>query len=284
MNWSKRPVHWEDDDHHYFSFVFTWDLWDWARGSQPELDGKQTVIGGPAVRLHPEWAPDWVTIGPDQPALYRHNPLATRTSMGCIRRCPFCAVPKTEGDLLELVKWPVRPIVIDNNLLACSQSHFDEVIDKLKHLDWCDFNQGLDARLLTNYHALRLAELQDPKIRLAFDAINYEQSFMDAFNRLRKAGIPKRSIHVYVLIGFDDSPEDALYRLRLVRSLGIKPNPMRYQQLDARRRNDCVAPGWTHEELMRYMSYWSNLRYTAAVPFKEYVHHGRRIDESQISY
>ncbi len=32
-----------------------------------------------------------------------------------------------------------------------------------------DFNQGLDARLLTEHHARRLAELTDATIRLALD-------------------------------------------------------------------------------------------------------------------
>ena len=248
--------------------------------AQPVLDGKQIVVGGPAVKLQPSWILGWVEIGEDRPALWRHNPIATRTSTGCIRRCPFCAVPKTEGPLRELRDWTAANIITDNNLLACSRKHFDYVIDVLKCLDWCDFNQGLDARLLTKYHAERLAELKNPMIRLAFDHVGYEQDFMRAFRLLRKAGIPLRNIHTYVLIGFDDSQEDALYRLRLVRTLGIKPNPMRYQPLNCKVKNEYVAQGWTDKELKRYMSYWANLRFTRKVPFEEYVHHGKLRQES----
>ena len=275
MTWSKRPVHWEDDTAHCYSIVFSWDLYEWAKDIQPELDGKDVVVGGPAVKMMPELVPDWVTIGQDMPALWRHNPEATRTSLGCIRRCPFCAVPKMEGNLVELDEWEVKPIVIDNNLLACSTTHFDKVIDSMLQLEWCDFNQGLDARLLTDYHAQRFTELREPTIRLAFDSTKYESSFIEAVERLKKAGLPNRCIKVYVLMGFDDTPEDALYRLGYIWSMGIKPNPMRYQPINTIKKNDYVHPAWTHRELDRYMSYWSNLRYTASVPFDEYVHHKR---------
>ena len=172
-------------------------------------------------------------------------------------------------ELRELDDWPVRPIVCDNNLLACSQAHFDSVIDKLKPLTGVDFNQGLDARLLTDYHAGRLAEL-DCMVRLAFDHVRYEGQFMVAYERLRKVGLPKKRIRVYVLIGYDDTSEDALYRLRLVDSLGVMPNPMRYNPLDTLVRDGYVGKNWTDSELRRVMRYWANLRFVGAVPFEEW--------------
>lgn len=202
-------------------------------------------------------------------ALEWHNPLATFTSRGCIRRCPFCAVWRTEGDLQELDTWSVRPIVCDNNLLACSQAHFDRAIDRLKQLSGIDFNQGLDARLMSKHHADRLAEL-DCMVRLAFDSVNYESSFMKAYELLREAGFPKKRIRTYVLVGFDDTPDDALYRLQTVTSLGIDPNPMRYNPLDTLTRDSYVKKPWTDSELTRYVRYWSNLRYFRAVPFEDF--------------
>ncbi len=270
--WSKKPVHQETQDVHCYSIVFSWDLWDFLSAAQVGLDGKAIVIGGPAVDINRAWVPDWIeTPTRTRPMLELHNPEATRTTIGCVRKCGFCAVPYIEPEYKELDEWEVRPIVIDNNLMAASRKHFDMVMDRMKVLDWCDFNQGLDARLLTQYHADRLAELNNPIIRLAFDHINYEVQFLNAFNNLRKAKIPKRCIRAYVLIGYDDTPEDALYRLRLVQSLGIDPNPMRYQPIDSKYRNEYVHENWTHKELSRYMSYWQNLRFTRAVPFEEFT-------------
>jgi len=217
-----------------------------------------------------DYLSDVAEIATDWPeALQHHNPQATFTSRGCIRNCPFCAVPRIEGQLRELDDWPVKPIVCDNNLLACSRRHFDTVIDKLKPLPGVDFNQGLDARLLTQYHADRLAEL-DCMTRLAFDHVNDEETLQAAYEKLRRAKIPKKRIRIYVLIGYHDTPEDALYRLQVVAKLGIDPNPMRYNPLDTMRRDSYVGPGWTDRELARYVRYWANLRWFRAVPFENF--------------
>lgn len=283
--WSKNIVHWEDRQKHYYSIVFTWELWEWCQSAQPEFDGKQIVIGGPAVKLHPEWVPDWIEVGPDvwgSPALTLHNPFATRTSTGCPRHCAFCAIPSIEGKLNELYVWQNRPVIIDNNLLACSVHHFDAVIDWLKAWPWCDFNQGLDVRLMRKHHADRIAELNSPVVRLSFDHVSVESDFMRSFELLRNAGIPKNQIRVYVLIGYDDTPEDALYRLELIRALGIRPFPMRYQSLDSKAKNQYVGSAWAQAELIRFMSYWSNFRFTSHILFAEYQPHTYKIEQKEL--
>jgi len=271
--WSKGIVEHENGDGSvYLSVPFTWNLPNaYQRAAWFKQLGKRVVVGGPAVYLMPDYLADVAEIGTDwHDALSHHNPQATFTSRGCIRRCSFCAVWRTEGALRELDDWPVRPVVCDNNLLACSLAHFDSVIDKLKSLPWCDFNQGLDARLLTQYHAERLAELKRPTVRLAFDHTKTEPQFMAAWELLTAAGISAKSIRVYVLFGYQDTPEDALYRLRLVQSLGSWPNPMRYQPLDALTRNSYIGPSWTSHELKRFHRYWSRLAWLEHVPFEEY--------------
>jgi len=274
VKWSKRFVEWTDNSGPlagtaYLSVVFTWDLPEaYQRAVWLGQEGRQIYAGGPAVKLMPDYLSDVAMVNRRSiPALERHNPMATFTSRGCIRRCGFCAVPRIEGELRELNDWPVRPIVCDNNLLACSRAHFDRVVDRLKPLTGIDFNQGLDARLLTPYHAGRLAEL-DCLVRLAFDSVVYESQFMRAYEALRAAGFPKRRIQTYVLIGFEDTPEDALYRLRVVTGLGSMPNPMRYNPLDTLRRDSYVGENWTDSELTRTVRYWANLRYFRAVPFE----------------
>ena len=271
MRWSKRFVERRNTHTADLSVVFTWDLPEaYQRAVWLRQLGYDVRAGGPAIALMPDYLADVATCNGDGvDALPWHNPDATFTSRGCIRRCPFCAVPRIEGNLRELDDWPVRPIVCDNNLLACSAAHFDRVVDRLKPLAGVDFNQGLDARLMTKHHAERLAEL-DCMVRLAFDSVSYESSFMRGYELLRKAGFPKRRIRVYVLVGFRDTPEDALYRLRLVSGLGIDPDPMRYNPLDTMRRDSYVGPNWSDAELGRYVRYWYNLRWFRAVPFEDF--------------
>ena len=257
--WSKTFVDWTEGNTAYLSVVFTWDLPKaYQRAIWWREQGYEVKAGGPACLLMPEYLADVADVNSGSvDALPRHNPDATFTSRGCIRKCKFCAVPKIEGSLVELDEWEAKPIVCDNNLLACSQDHFDKVIDSLKGIKEVDFNQGIDARVLTHYHAQRLAELDLAMVRLAWDNTAYGNGFMRGYERLRRAKIPKRLIRPYVLIGFKDKPDDAAFRLRTLRNMGLMPTIMRYQPLDALVRNKHIADGWTQREFVRFGEYWS---------------------------
>ena len=267
--WSKHPIVWEDEKNIYCSCVFTWQLHKLIE-ERKRFD-KQIIIGGPATILMPEIITNDIIIGKEKPnALFMHCSIATKTSIGCIRKCAFCSVNRIEPEFKELSEWENKPILIDNNLLACSMAHFHKVIDGLKKLLWCDFNQGLDARLLKKEHAQRFAELKKPLIRLSFDSIEYENAFLNAYQLLKNEGISNNHIQVYVLIGFNDDPVDALYRLNLIRKLVLLPNPMRYQALNSKKRNEFVNEKWTDRLLKKYMRYFANLRITSRIPFEEF--------------
>jgi hypothetical protein len=164
-------------------------------------------------------------------------------------------VPEWAGAFRELQDWPDLPIVCDNNLLASSRAHFERVIDRLKRHRGVDFNQGLDARLLTMDIARRLAEL-DGIFRLSWDTPAQEGAVFDALTRLWAAAIPKDRIRCYVLIGYNDTAEFAHDRCRSLVALGILPNPQRYVPLDSLTRR-YVGPGWTDKELTRICRYYA---------------------------
>lgn len=267
----ERLVEWRRGNTVFLSVVFTWQLEkSRQRAIEAASQGYYVRAGGPAVALNPSYLADVADCSGSVDALPYHNQSATFTTRGCPRKCKFCAVPRIEGHFRELDEWEPKPIVCDNNFLASSTAHFNEVIDKLKHLDRVDFNQGLDARLLNHERATRLSELNYRCLRLAWDHTAHESSFMRAFDMLRSAGVPARKIWVYVLIGFDDTPDDALYRLRTIWGMKAWPFPMRYQPLDAKERNGHVAPGWTDYELRKMSRYWSSLRYTSKIPYDEF--------------
>jgi hypothetical protein len=287
--WIGGLTEWTKCDNAYISVTFSWQLVTayqhavWMRHA-----GYNVFAGGPAVTLNPSMLQSVASLTPPPGetinALTHHNPNATRTSRGCIRACNFCAVPIIEGKLTELDNWIPRPIVCDDNFLATSKKHFNRAIDKLKPIEKVDFNQGLDARLLTEHHATRLGELDTRYIRLAWDNTRDEPAIMRAFQRLRDAGFPARHISFYVLFGFDDTPEDALYRLTTIRdTLKARWFPMRYQPLDATRRNAYVAPNWTDYELKRFQSYWSNTKYLGSIPFEEYEYRPGKKEKTSVS-
>jgi len=270
--WPKKAIDWAENGVAYVSVPFTWELPQaYSRCVFLGEEGYRVRAGGPAVSLMPNYLADVAEIGGKVDALKHHNPNATFTSRGCIRKCGFCAVPKIEGDLVELESWEPKPIVCDNNLLATSPKHFDKVINSLRGVQEIDFNQGLDARLLTNYHATRLAELDLAFVRLAWDQSAFEPIVMRAIEMIRGAGIPKNKIRVYVLIGYNDAPGDALYRLEKLKDMRISANVQRYQPLDTLVKNSCVHPNWTERELQRFSRYWNRQAWLSGVPFNEYI-------------
>lgn len=272
ISWPKGPVKWVKDRTLFVSIPFTWNL--------PELKSEfeagalfwdEIVIGGPGAYLLLNYFShmNHVRIGfPHSPGiLQRVNPLATKTTSGCIRNCKFCAVRRIEGHFQELENWPDLPIICDNNLLACSIEHFDRVIDRLKGHIGVDFNQGLDCRLLTDYHAKRIAEIKGIAkrgLRLALDNMTYARPWAEAIERLLSAGIAKRKISSYALIGFDSGPDEAWERCQYIESLGVRVLPMWFHELDALEKNQTTdkqqALGWTEEDRKKIMQWFYHYR------------------------
>lgn len=282
--WRKEIVRWKCGKTLYLSVPFTWmmkEAEEIANGIRPwfvpKHGGKALyhkgpyMIGGPGTMQPNQECPGF------EPLLF-HNPAATFTTRGCPNRCGFCAVPKLEGDFREILDFRPAPVVCDNNLLAASRKHLERVVDRLKIFPEVDFNQGLEARRFTPEIADLLGKLKC-KVRFAFDHVNAEAEVKRAIDLCRSR--TTRNIGVYVLIGFKDTPEDARYRLELLKSWGIDPSPMRFQPLNAKAKDEYVAPGWTKDELIRMMTYYSNQMYFRAVPYEEFE--CRKHDREQVA-
>jgi hypothetical protein len=177
------------------------------------------------------------------------------SSRGCIRRCPFCSVSQLEPEFeaKKSVKHLIYPghkkvILWDNNILASPywQNIFDELEDSGLEID---FNQGLDARLLTEETALRLRRLRIPVVRLAYDSKGIKKSLKKAIGILKDVGIDGRRIVVYCLYDYLDTPEDFLERVKDLITWGVVAYPMRYQPLEPCIKDSYISPNWTEDEL-----------------------------------
>ena len=263
--WPKDITEWHNGTTGYLSVPFTWLL---PKAKQRVLQGDMFtcdwVVGGPAVRLMPDYLAGWamVEVGGDMPGvLQRVNPLATRTTEGCPHRCRFCGVGQRQlaGDFKELESWPLLPVVCDDNLLAASHEHFDRVMYELRLLPWCDI-QGLDIRLVTAWHALRLAKLQKPVVRLALDSEALRDRWADAVDVLLTAGIAKSRLRSYLLCGFESGPDEDRDRCEFVESFGLKALPMWFHELDAMELNAVTdkqrAMGWTNRKRRELMCWY----------------------------
>jgi hypothetical protein len=263
-DWPRRPTRWLEGRTLNISVPFTWNLPQLRRELQQRiLEWDRVVVGGPAVELMPTYFEHmpWVSVGKESPGvLQRINPFATKTTRGCNRSCPFCAVPRIEGRLQELPDWPDLPILIDNNFLAASEAHIERAVTRLSEWGYADFNQGVDARKLTPDLARQLARIKSPIIRLALDNIAYCDAWQAAVDNLLSAGVRKRCIRSLVLIGFDSDPQEAWSRCRYIESKGIKPAPMWYHALDCKHHNSITAEqrsrGWNDYERRRIMQWF----------------------------
>ena len=200
----------------------------------------------PAYDLVPEW-----------------NATILQTSRGCNRRCPYCAVWRVEGkiksmkDQISGLVYPghKRIILWDNNILQSPnwRSIFDELVSLSQSRGLkVDFNQGLDARLVTDEVAEKISKMKTECVRFSYDNKSVGKKIESAIDRLNKFGLRRRHIGVYILFNCMDTPNDFFERVRHVLDTGAVAMPLRYQPLDSLKYNSHVGIFWDKEKLEQF--------------------------------
>ena len=182
------------------------------------------------------------------------------TTRGCIRQCPFCIVPKKEGyiravaDIYEFWNGQEKIRLLDNNLTA-HHEHFIKILNQLiKEKVKVDFNQGLDIRLIDDEKAKLLAQVRLWKqIHFAWDLMGIEKAVRRGIEILKRNGVHLRKLMFYVLIGFNTTPEEDLYRVETLRGLGVDPFVMPYNKFDPYQRN--FARWVNHKAIFKSVSW-----------------------------
>jgi len=235
-------------DRIYVSIIFSKNGWKGIaiKKMHPEID---VVIGGSGYNLETELDDSVEHIMPDYD-LYDIDYSMGFATRGCIRKCPFCIVPDKEGMLRTNCTifefWDTKHkhiVLLDNNILA-DKDHFKLISKQLMDNNLSvDFNQGLDIRLIDNDNANILHELRvKPDYRFAWDNIKDEKHILKGINILRNAGI-NHSLF-YVLVGYNTTREEDLYRLHKLKEWDQRPYVMRYRK--NRFYNDLSA--WANQQ------------------------------------
>jgi hypothetical protein len=194
-------------------------------------------------------------ILPDYSLVPEYETSMVFTSRGCIRDCPFCSVRLLEPEfqayksIRSLIYPKHKKITLwDNNFLA--SPYQKDIFEELYELGLeVDFNQGLDARLLTEEIAIYLKRLKLPIVRLAYDTKSIRKYLKKAIELLKMVGFRGRSIIVYCLYNFSDSPYDFFNRIKELMEWEVVAYPMRYEPLEPRQKNTYISPNWNYDSL-----------------------------------
>ncbi len=195
------------------------------------------------------------------------------SSRGCIRNCGFCAVPKIEGrpnHIEDSIKKFVsdkhtKIIFFDNNILGAHnwRTILDELIEIGKNVD---FNQGLDARLITHESAEKIAKLKIDKIRIAYDNQSMSKLIERGITHLINAGISPRKIFAYTLYNYTDTPQDFFERVRQLLNWGVVSYPMRFIPVLFKDKNKYQSRLWSTSQLEKVRKATRVIGYGGAFP------------------
>lgn len=145
---------------------------------------------------------------------------------GCPRGCSFCHVATKEGrksvkvaDLSEFWHGQHNIVICDPNLLACKDCEplLQQLIDSRANID---FNQGLDARMMTERKAEMLGEIKVKEIHFAWDKYDEGEQVLRGlriYEHYAKNRPHQHNAIVYTIVNFDTTIEqdlDRIYRLR----------------------------------------------------------------------
>lgn len=180
-------------------------------------------------------------IYPDY-SLYPEYTFATGfLTRGCPRNCGFCIVGKKEGkcsqqvaELSEFWRGQREVKLLDPNILAC-RAHEQLLRDLAESGAKTDFTQGLDIRLTTPDNIKLLNAVKTPMLHFAWD--DPRDDLTGHFKRFAKLSKVKseRNKAVYVLVNFNSTLDEDLYRIYTLRDLGYTPYVMIYQKETAPR-------------------------------------------------
>jgi len=253
----------------YISTLFTWN--------KPKVDKllkmyPNAEIGGTGHDIHKDLPEQIEACKPDYD-LYKVNDIYERikrgigkksskiskaetivnagigfTSRGCIRQCGFCIVPPKEGKLHSVANISdlLNPksnvlILLDNNITADP-----DVIDKLHEIRdrglVVDITQGIDIRLLTPEIAQALSEVKHLRsLHYAWDLMSFERPIMDGIKLLSNF-LSTRAHKCFILVGYNTSFEEDMYRAKKLMEMGVDPYVMEYNKILEVKRH-CFA-GW----------------------------------------
>jgi len=192
------------------------------------------IKGGPGFNM------DTLPFDHEYPdyALYNIDYAMGYLTKGCINKCGFCIVPKFEGllkkhaDLEEFWTDQEKIMLLDNCLTDYkhADNELKKIIDNELRLN---LTQGFNIRTIKFKIAKLLSKIKlwkGKQWHIAWDRIQDERRVLKGIEILNNAGIPNWKILCYILIGYDSSYQQDIYRINMIEKIGADPFVMVYKK------------------------------------------------------
>lgn len=257
-------VEWWDAFVHY-DLVYKSKVFTFSPDVSTVVNADKIIKGGTGYKDYGSLPPEIEIMYPDYSIYPKFKRAIGFLTRGCIRACSWCIVPQKEGQIHPVATWQKikRPdsreiIFLDNNVLACSHG-LDQIADMGGKPIWIDFNQGLDARLITPKVAALLAQLHWIRfVRLSCDTQEMLPVIEQAVAYMQEAGIAKSRFWAYMLV--QDVVEAEQRALALDR-MGVVPFAQPYRDYN----------GGEPTREQKQFARWVNMRATfKTCTWKEY--------------
>lgn len=214
------PGLFDEADEVHISVAFTWDLRraEWLADQWRHV--APVKVGGPALN---EPGGNFV------PGMYLKKGYVI-TSRGCPNRCWFCSVPKREGGTIRELPITEGWNVLDDNLLACSETHIMEVLLMLRQQkNKIELTGGLEAARLSKWIARSLHAINPKQMFFAYDTPDDLEPLREAGKMLLSVGFTEAShaLRCFVLCGYPkDTIDHAEARMNQTIEAGFTPMAM----------------------------------------------------------
>tara|TARA_R110002012_G_scaffold11880_2_gene53201 strand:- start:3711 stop:4610 length:900 start_codon:yes stop_codon:yes gene_type:complete len=236
------------------------------------VDQEQMQIGGTGYDLKISLPLKVEKLQPDY-SLYRYQHNIGFSMRGCRFRCKFCVVPEKEGQPVENNSIEDIWIQRDSNFVVLLDNDFfgnpvwaDRIAEIRKHDLKVSFSQGLNIRIITDEQAKALASVnfsnlsgKKKQVHFAWDQFGKgtEKLIDQGFERVTAAGIKPYQMAFFVLIGFNTTEEQDLYRINKLHGMGADVFVMPYNRQDP---------------YQKALSRWNNRHLWRNVPWLEYTY------------
>ena len=212
-------------------FSFTPDYGQWI------TNAKHIRKGGTGYDLHSVLPEEMEFVVPDY-SLYPSIDNKTAygfLTRGCPNKCKWCVVPRKEGNIRPYmdvndvaVDGRTNLVLMDNNVLACDYGleQIQKIIDRGYRVD---FNQALDARLVTDDIAKLLAKVRwIDVIRFGCDTPRQIEECEEAMNMIDSYRKNPAQYLMYTMIGNDfDEALNRLSHWKTFKRVRIVAQPLR---------------------------------------------------------